>query len=64
MAREEKVPTRRIFNKATGEYVEVELITSVSIGDKEIVLDEPALGNMSVMAQVERQEAEGAKAPR
>ncbi len=47
MAREEKVPTRRIFNKATGEYVEVELITSVSIGDKEIVLDEPALGNMS-----------------
>lgn len=58
-----EIPTRRLINQATGEEIEVELITNVNIGGKEIKLEEPVLGNMSVMAQVTRQEAEKASAP-
>lgn len=57
---QEIVPTRRLINQATGEEIEVELITSVNIGGKEIELEKPVLGNMSVMQQVERQAEEAA----
>lgn len=60
MTQEVPVPARKLINKATGLEIAVELITSVNIGGTEIELKKPVLGNMSVMRQLEIQEAEKA----